>query len=238
MLTDSSTWESECGIWYLPRSWWRRKQCFWSLEGCHGYSQVTCSGVLTRLSVRSCPPSRKHKKRKICLKVLREACQTSRSRSRQEYKLRMLHLRLQQQKKRFYMCILVFVYLAAMSRNHPDVSRNPVSTLYFNQISSHHFFCVNLHLLTLTDHQSLLRRVFRVCLHISDQQVFIMYIIHIFLSTGFIIYILVTGQKLSLKVWAYLRHHVLERLHNFGTLGLLKVWEASSNDNDSCEDNT
>lgn len=75
------------------------------------------------------------------------------------------------------MCKLMFVHLAAMSRNHPDVSRNPVSTLYFNQISSHHFFCINLHLLTLTDHQSLLHRVIRVsawsiCLDISDKQVF------------------------------------------------------------------
>lgn len=54
-----------------------------------------------------------------------------------------------------------------------------------------------------------------------------MYSIYIFRSTGFSIYIRVTGHKLSLKVCfeerAYLRHHVLERLHNFGTLGLLKV---------------
>lgn len=57
------------------------------------------------------------------------------------------------------MCRLLVVHLAAVSRNHPDVSRNPVSTLYFNQISGHHFFSVDLHLLTLPDHQGLLHRV-------------------------------------------------------------------------------
>lgn len=60
------------------------------------------------------------------------------------------------------MCRFLFVHLAAVSRNHPDVSGDPVSTLYFNQISGHHFFSVNLHLLTLTDHQGLLHRVMGV----------------------------------------------------------------------------
>lgn len=42
----------------------------------------------------------------------------------------------------------------------------------------------------------------------------------------------------SLVHTAYLRNHVLERLHNFGALGLLEVWEATGNDDDSCEHNT
>lgn len=45
----------------------------------------------------------------------------------------------------------VCVYLAAMSRNHTDVSRNSVSSFYFNQISSHHFFSVDLDLFTFPD---------------------------------------------------------------------------------------
>lgn len=53
--------------------------------------------------------------------------------------------------------MFVCVYLAAMSRDNPDVSRDPVSSLHFNQISGHHFFSVDLYLLTLTDHQCLLR---------------------------------------------------------------------------------
>lgn len=48
-------------------------------------------------------------------------------------------------------------YLAAMSRNHPDVGRDPVSSLHFNQISGHDFLGVDLYLLTLTDHQGLLQ---------------------------------------------------------------------------------
>lgn len=55
-----------------------------------------------------------------------------------------------------YMYVCVCVYLAAMSRNHPDVSRDPVSSLHFNQISSHYFLSIDLYLLTLTDHQRLL----------------------------------------------------------------------------------
>lgn len=36
----------------------------------------------------------------------------------------------------------------------------------------------------------------------------------------------------------YLRYHVLERLHDFRALSLLKVWEATGDDYDSCEHNT
>lgn len=65
-----------------------------------------------------------------------------------------------QQEARLYMCVCVCifmsVYLAAMSRNHPDVSRDPVSSLHFNQISGHHFLSIDLYLLTLADHQRLL----------------------------------------------------------------------------------
>ena len=48
-------------------------------------------------------------------------------------------------------------YLAAMSRDDSEVSRDPVSSLHLHQVSCHHLLSVDRHLLALTDHQRLLQ---------------------------------------------------------------------------------
>lgn len=47
-------------------------------------------------------------------------------------------------------------HLAAMRRDDTEVSRDPVSSFHLHQVSCHHLFGIDLHLLSLTDHQGLL----------------------------------------------------------------------------------
>lgn len=48
--------------------------------------------------------------------------------------------------------------LAAMWGYDSQVSRDPVTTFYFHQITNHHVFSINLLLLTITDNQCLLEK--------------------------------------------------------------------------------
>lgn len=48
-------------------------------------------------------------------------------------------------------------HLASLCRDKPDVSRDPVSTLHFYQISQYHILYIDLYLLSPSNYQSLLR---------------------------------------------------------------------------------
>ena len=47
-------------------------------------------------------------------------------------------------------------HLAAVSRDDPQVSGDPVSTLHLHQISNHHFLGIDVLLLAIADDQGLL----------------------------------------------------------------------------------
>lgn len=47
-------------------------------------------------------------------------------------------------------------HLAAVGRDDAEVSGNPVASFHLHQVSCHHLLSIDLHLLSLTDHQGLL----------------------------------------------------------------------------------
>lgn len=49
------------------------------------------------------------------------------------------------------------INLAAVSRDYPEVSWDPVATLHLHQIPDHHFLGIDAFLLSVADHQSLLQ---------------------------------------------------------------------------------
>lgn len=53
-------------------------------------------------------------------------------------------------------CVITGAHLAAVRGNDAKVSRDPVSTFYLHQISCHNLLGIDLHLLSLADHQGLL----------------------------------------------------------------------------------
>ena len=159
---------------YLQRSWWRRKPHYGSPEGCHGYSQVTCSEALIRQSGRSYQPVREKHKNINCL-VPRYRVMVSMDVPSGTRSLCLCVCLFVCVCMCVFICVCMFmcvcvylcvfvcvcvcvcVYLAAVSRDDPDVGRDPVSPLHFDQVSSHHLLSVDLHLLSLPDHQRLLQ---------------------------------------------------------------------------------
>lgn len=113
---------------------------------------------------------------------------------------------------------LTMIYFASMSRNDAQISRNSVTTFDFHKISNHNFFSIDILLLTITDNQGLLCD--KVEIHLTSLK----------------------KIKKILIIWKdycqYLRDKVLERVHDFGALGLLIVWETSSDHHNSREHNT
>lgn len=153
-------------------------------------------------------------------------------------------------------------HLATVGRDDPEVSGDTVSTLHFYQVSHHDFLRIDLHLLSLSDDQSLLWKGQEPIVNCSTSTFALQEETRSHTlsdKTGFwhgeLIRAFSAGlpstsdhkteregpsQKPYAPAWmepvpaTYLRHHVLEGVHDLGALRFLVVGEAAGDDNYGC----